>query len=27
MRLPGLPASPAALHIDIDERGVISGLS
>ena len=27
MRLPGLPASPAALNIDIDERGVISGLS
>ena len=27
MRLPGLPALPAALHIDIDERGVISGLS
>ncbi|MBC3880787.1 formate--tetrahydrofolate ligase [Undibacterium sp. LX40W] len=27
MRLPGLPAVPAALHIDIDDEGVISGLS
>ena len=27
MRLPGLPAVPAALHIDIDDQGVISGLS
>ncbi len=27
MRLPGLPAVPAALHIDIDDAGVISGLS
>jgi formate--tetrahydrofolate ligase len=27
MRLPGLPASPAALRIDIDDDGVISGLS
>ena len=27
MRLPGLPSVPAALHIDIDENGVISGLS
>ena len=27
MRLPGLPAVPAALHIDIDDNGVISGLS
>jgi formate--tetrahydrofolate ligase len=27
MRLPGLPQSPSALKIDIDEHGVISGLS
>lgn len=27
MRLPGLPAVPAALHIDIDDQGVIHGLS
>ena len=27
MRLPGLPSAPAAWHIDIDENGVISGLS
>ncbi len=27
MRLPGLPAEPAALRIDIDDLGVISGLS
>jgi formate--tetrahydrofolate ligase len=26
MRMPGLPASPAALKIDIDDEGVISGL-
>jgi formate--tetrahydrofolate ligase len=26
MRMPGLPAAPAALNIDIDEEGVISGL-
>ena len=27
MRMPGLPAAPAAENIDIDESGVISGLS
>jgi len=27
MRLPGLPAKPSALNIDIDNNGVISGLS
>lgn len=27
MRLPGLPSEPAALRIDIDDNGVISGLS
>lgn len=27
MRLPGLPVAPAALHIDIDDNGVFSGLS
>jgi formate--tetrahydrofolate ligase len=26
MRMPGLPAAPAALNIDIDDEGVISGL-
>ncbi|NBC08336.1 MAG: formate--tetrahydrofolate ligase, partial [Bacteroidetes bacterium] len=26
MRMPGLPAEPAANHIDIDEAGNISGL-
>lgn len=27
MRMPGLPKSPQALHIDIDEQGEITGLS
>jgi formate--tetrahydrofolate ligase len=27
MRLPGLPLAPSAMHIDIDDNGVISGLS
>jgi formate--tetrahydrofolate ligase len=27
MRLPGLPAKPSAMNIDIDDNGVISGLS
>jgi formate--tetrahydrofolate ligase len=27
MRLPGLPLAPSAIHIDIDDNGVISGLS
>lgn len=27
MRMPGLPAVPASEHMDIDENGVISGLS
>jgi formate--tetrahydrofolate ligase len=27
MRMPGLPATPAAEHMDIDDNGVISGLS
>lgn len=26
MTMPGLPKSPAALRIDVDEKGVISGL-
>lgn len=26
MRMPGLPATPAAVHIDIDEEGTIKGL-
>ena len=26
MRMPGLPATPAAENIDIDENGIISGL-
>jgi formate--tetrahydrofolate ligase len=26
MTMPGLPKEPAALHIDIDDRGRISGL-
>jgi len=26
MTMPGLPAQPAALHIDVDDDGVISGL-
>ena len=27
MRMPGLPETPAAEHMDIDANGVISGLS
>lgn len=27
MTMPGLPKDPAAMHIDVDENGVISGLS
>jgi formate--tetrahydrofolate ligase len=27
MRMPGLPATPASEHMNIDENGVISGLS
>jgi len=26
MKMPGLPKQPAALRIDVDEKGVISGL-
>jgi formate--tetrahydrofolate ligase len=26
MRMPGLPATPAAENIDIDDQGIISGL-
>jgi formate--tetrahydrofolate ligase len=27
MRMPGLPATPASEHMDIDKNGVITGLS
>jgi formate--tetrahydrofolate ligase len=27
MRMPGLPAVPASEHMDIDNNGVITGLS
>jgi len=26
MKMPGLPKQPAALRIDVDEKGTISGL-
>jgi len=27
MRMPGLPAKPASMGMDIDDKGVITGLS